>query len=178
MIRKFVVIILGLLGIADLSAMIKVSGVFADNMVIQRDAPVKVWGWGDKGELVTVIFNGQNLRTRTNNDGYWELQLKEMPFGGPYEMTVSGKSNEIKIKNILIGDVWVCSGQSNMEFQVKLSANAPKEIEAANYPMIRSLNVSRTVNASPQEDMAGEWEICSPSTVGNFTIMRVNFTDD
>ena len=148
MIRKFVVIILGLLGIADLSAMIKVSGVFADNMVIQRDAPVKVWGWGDKGELVTVIFNGQNQRTRTNNDGYWELQLKEMPFGGPYEMIVSGKSNEIKIKNILIGDVWVCSGQSNMEFQVKLSANAPKEIEAANYPMIRSLNVSRTVNAS------------------------------
>ena len=84
MIRKFVVIILGLLGIADLSAMIKVSGVFADNMVIQRDAPVKVWGWGDKGELVTVIFNGQNQRTRTNNDGYWELQLKEMPFGGHY----------------------------------------------------------------------------------------------
>ncbi|WP_278777715.1 hypothetical protein [Bacteroides nordii] len=63
----------------------------------------------------------------------------------------------LKSKNILIGDVWVCSGQSNMEFQVKLSANAPKEIEAANYPMIRSLNVSRTVNASPQEDMAGEW---------------------
>ena len=130
MIRKFIVIILGLLGITDLSAMIKVSGVFADNMVIQRDAPVKVWGWGDKGETVTVIFNGQNQRTRTNNDGYWELQLKEMSFGGPYEMTVSGKSNEIKIKNILIGDVWVCSGQSNMEFQVKLSANAPKEIEA------------------------------------------------
>lgn len=169
MIRKFIVIILGLLGITDLSAMIKVSGVFADNMVIQRDAPVKVWGWGDKGETVTVIFNGQNQRTRTNNDGYWELQLKEMSFGGPYEMTVSGKSNEIKIKNILIGDVWVCSGQSNMEFQVKLSANAPTEIEAADYPMIRSLNVSRTVNALPQEDMTGEWEICSPSTVGNFT---------
>lgn len=166
---RLITIIVGLICVTSLSAEIRISGVFNDHMVIQRDAPVKVWGWGDKGESITVTLNRQSRKTKVNNSGYWELQLKEMAYGGPYEMTVAGWSNKIRIKNILIGDIWICSGQSNMEFQVKTSDNAPKEIETANYPMIRSLNVSRTVSALPQEDISDKWEICSPSTVGNFT---------
>ena len=166
---RFVTGVFLLASIFQTSATIRLSGVFGDNMVIQRDVPIKVWGWGDKGEKVTVRFNGQKENTKVGRDGYWKVALKEMPFGGPYDMTVSGGDNTIELSNILIGEVWFCSGQSNMEFQVKLSDNAAKEIETADYPMIRSLNVPRTVRSTPQEDINGRWEVCSPSTVGNFT---------
>ena len=169
MIKRLVIVVLGLVCIFQLSAEIKLSGIFGDNMVIQRDAPVMIWGWGDKGESVTVHFNGQHRKTRVTKNGRWELVLEKMSFGGPYDMTIVGRENTIRIGNILIGDIWFCSGQSNMEFQVKEAYNASGEIEAADYSMIRSLNVPRTINALPQDDVKGRWEVCSPSSVGNFT---------
>lgn len=169
MARRFVTVVLGLVYILQLPAEIRLSGVFGDNMVIQRDTPVKIWGWGDKGESVAVHFNGQHRKTKVMKNGRWEVELEKMPFGGPYEMTVAGRKNTIRIGNILIGDIWFCSGQSNMEFQVKEAYNAAGEIESADYAMIRSLNVPRTISALPQENVKAQWEVCSPSVVGNFT---------
>ena len=159
MIKRLVIVVLGLVCTFQLSAEIKLSGIFGDNMVIQRDVPVMIWGWGDKGESVTVHFNGQHRKTRVMKNGRWELELEKMPFGGPYDMTIVGRENTIRIGNILIGDIWFCSGQSNMEFQVKEAYNAAGEIESADYFMIRSLNVPRTINALPQENVKGQWEV-------------------
>jgi len=148
---------------------VKFAGIFGDNMVLQRDAPVKIWGKADKGEQVILKFSGQQKKAKADKNGYWEVTLDEMKFGGPFELSAQGKSNTVTLKNILIGDVWICSGQSNMEFRVKSAFNAQKDIENADYPQIRSVNVPRTIEGKTLEDIDVKWEVCSPATVGNFT---------
>src|SRR6218665_1802861 len=88
--------------------------LFASNMVLQRDKPVKVWGWADAGEKIVLVFNGHTLSTKAGKDSSWQIMLPAMKYGGPYEMKITRK-NVIQFTNVLIGDVWVCSGQSNME---------------------------------------------------------------
>lgn len=154
---------------------VRLPGIFGDNMVLQRDRPVMIWGWSNPGENITVRLDRQTKKIRAGKDGKWKLSLDPMPAGGPFQMTVQGK-NTITINNILFGEVWICSGQSNMEWRVQNSNDPEKEIAAANYPRIRHIKVPNTVALEPQQDIGeAEWQVCSPETVGQFTAVGYFF---
>jgi sialate O-acetylesterase len=161
--------------INHLFANVRIARLFNENMVLQRNKEVPVWGEAAKGEKVTVIFNGQKLLTSTDQTGRWMVKLKPMNEGGPYEMIVKGK-NLISLKNILIGEVWFCSGQSNMAFMVSQANNSVGEIANANFPQIRYFNVAQRINAKPLSTMEkGEWQLCNPATVGSFSAVAYFF---
>ena len=159
----------------QLFANVKLARLFSDHMVLQRNKELPVWGEAAKGEKLTVIFNDQKLQTKADQSGHWMLKLKPMEEGGPYEMTVKGK-NIITLRNILIGEVWLCSGQSNMAFMVSQANNSENEIASANFPQIRYFNVAQRINAKPLTTMEkGEWQVCSPATVGSFSAVAYFF---
>jgi hypothetical protein len=137
-------------------------------MLIQRDAPVRVWGKADPDESVSVAFRGQTVRTQADALGRWSVTLAPAPAGGPFELTVQGK-NAITVKDVVAGDVWIASGQSNMGWTVRQSDNAGQEIAAASYPNIRLFKVALKVAHYPQEDVKGEWAQCSPESAGDFS---------
>ena len=148
---------------------------FNCNMVLQQGIEIPVWGWASPGEKVTVTFENNTASTRTGKNGRWRVNLPRMNYGGPYKMTVKGK-NFRTIENIMIGEVWVCSGQSNMEFKVKTTKNADAEIAAANYPNIRFFTVKKRVSKEPQENLEeGEWWLCSPESVADFSAVGYFF---
>jgi sialate O-acetylesterase len=143
-------------------------------MMIQRDAQVKLWGWADRGETVTVSLNGQTNNVKPDKDGIWRVTLNAVPAGGPYEMTISGSTNTVTVKNILSGDIWVCSGQSNMEMSVAGTRgkvnNWQKEIEEATYPQIRLLTVKKKISPAPLKDIETQgWTECNPQSIGDFS---------
>lgn len=149
---------------------VRLPNLFSNDMVLQREQPVKIWGWSDKGESVTIKFNGQKSSIKSNSKGFWQITLKPFSFGGPYNLIVKGKANQIVLKNILIGDVWVCAGQSNMGMSVNGVLNARDEIATANYPQIRLLTVSEDISSQIKTDItSGQWKICSPETIGSFS---------
>lgn len=170
----YLLLILFLLG-TYIHAEVSMPGIFSNNMVIQRDKPVTIWGWAGKNEKVEVSFNGQTATTKGDAKGRWKVSLKPMVHGGPYVMTVKGKGNTVTFDNVLIGDVWLCSGQSNMEWKVKDANNAGMEISNANYPNIRSFNVARDIRLAPSENVKGDWAVCSPATVGSFSAVGYFF---
>ncbi len=164
-----------LISVNQLFADVRVAKIFNDNMVLQRNKEVPVWGWATNGETVTVIFNSQEAVTKADQSGKWLVRLRPMKEGGPLEMIVKG-NNTIVFRNILIGEVWVCSGQSNMSFRVKYAKNAEEDIATANYPLIRSFTVPSKFLAKPLSDLeGGDWKICSPSTVDQFTAVGYFF---
>ena len=158
----------------SLFATIRLPTIFTDNMVLQRDRPIRVWGWADKGETITVSFNGAKQKTKAIADGSWMITLPSMIYGGPFEMSISGK-NKIIFKNILIGDVWVCSGQSNMEWGIKNTNNATKEIAESNYATIRLFTVEKQIAYRPLTDVEGKWMECNPITIGDFSAVAYFF---
>lgn len=163
----------------SVSAVIKLPSFITDNMMIQRDAPVKIFGWADRGENISVEFNGKKIETKTGKDGMWKIQFSPMQYGGPYEMNIKGKTENICIKNILIGDIWICSGQSNMEWIVYNSNDAQNEIAQAQYPDIRLLNIKPSLANFPQNNTDTDgWKICSPQSVGNFSAVGYFFGRD
>ncbi|MDU1889910.1 MAG: sialate O-acetylesterase [Dysgonomonas sp.] len=172
---KLLLLCLSLFSIGQAWALVKMPSIFNNDMVLQRDQIVNIWGWADKNEAVQVSFNNQIRKTKANKDGYWSVQLNPMNYGGPYRMEIKGKSNSIEFDNILIGDVWICSGQSNMEWTVSNVNNADEEIKAANYPLIRSFNVTKNMSFVPLNNLEGAWEVCSPNTVSNFTAVGYFF---
>lgn len=152
--------------------------IFGDNMVLQRDRTIIVWGWAQPKEKVRVTLNKQTKSATTGKDGKWKVELSAEAAGGPYQLIVKG-NNTITLKDVLIGDVWICSGQSNMEWPVRSSANAATEISSANYPTIRHFKVPNTVSSSPREDIpGGEWKVCSPETAGDFTAVGYFFAKE
>ncbi|MEQ1586915.1 MAG: sialate O-acetylesterase [Cyclobacteriaceae bacterium] len=148
---------------------IRLPKILGDNMVLQRNKPIKLWGWADAGEKVSVLFNNQSVSTKAGKNGTWLLTLKPETAGGPYQLILKGK-NTITLSNILIGEVWVCSGQSNMEWPVRNSNNAEDEIKNGNYPMIRHFTVQKSVSTQLEADVKGDdWKVCTPENVGDFT---------
>ena len=161
--------------ICSLRADITLPRVFGDNMVLQRDKPIPVWGKASPGEKVAVAFAGQEKATTAGENGSWQVTLDALPANKtPQSFVVSGK-NKLTLDNVLVGEVWLCSGQSNMEFLVEKSANPEEEKAAANFPEIRHFKVPRTSSAFPQADAKGNWQVCSPSTVGGFTAVGYFF---
>jgi sialate O-acetylesterase len=165
-----------LLSAGAVFADLRLPAVIGDNMVLQRGEKVSIWGWADPGEEVTVAVSWSTMKWSVTADkkGEWSFKMNSPKTGGPYEMTLSGK-NEINLGNILSGEVWVCSGQSNMQWSVKASANAEEEIAAADYPNIRLFTVTRKVAQKPQKDCQGSWSSCSPETVPGFTAVGYFF---
>lgn len=171
--KKFVFI--SLIVSALMCANVKMPLLFSDGMVLQRNKAIPVWGFADPNEKVAVHFNRQIVKTQADKNGKWTLNLNAEKAGGPFELSITGK-NKITIKNVLVGVVWICSGQSNMEFQVSKTVNAEKEIADSNYPMIRHFGVAQDLSGTPKDDLkAGKWELSNKETVGNFTAVGYYF---
>lgn len=149
--------------------------MFGDNMILQRDERIHVWGRANPGEEVSVLFAGNRALTRADRGGRWEAFLPPTEAGGSYEMTVAAGSGRITFGNVLVGEVWLCGGQSNMEWWVAVSADAEREIAAADYPQIRSLRVPKRISLAEEDDIEGEWVVCSPATAGDFTAVGYFF---
>ena len=143
--------------------------LFTDNMVIQRDTQAPVWGWAEAGERVTVTGSwGESAAAITDEQGHWKVKLPTPAAGGPHTITLQGK-NTIKLKNVLAGDVWLCSGQSNMQWTVANSNQPEEEAAQANYPQIRHFLVARNATTEAAKDCEGTWTVCSPETVLNYS---------
>jgi len=156
------------------------NALFSNNMVLQQGVNVPVWGKADNNEAVTVEICGQKVST-VAKEGKWFVELKPLKSGGPFEMTITG-ANTIKVTNILVGEVWLCSGQSNMDRKLGL-ANGQKPIvnwqneakDAANYPQMRQFTVPRLATATKVDDVKGKWMICDSISVKNFTAVGYFF---
>ncbi len=184
MIKTLVLSAFSILYFNVVNADIRLPALFNDNMVLQRDMKIPIWGWGDPGEKVVVHLGEQRVKTKTSPDGTWKLYLSPIESGGPYQLTISGK-NKIVIDNVLIGEVWVCSGQSNMAMTVGVSFNAKKEMAAANHPNIRFFQVKRAKTKQPLDDVfndptfsdtnVNKWVSCDSATVKNITAVGYYF---
>ncbi len=172
-----------LIAAATAAADVKLPALISDNMVLQQGRPVAIWGTADAGEQVTVSLGEQKQSATADASGQWKVQLGPLAKSGPLEMTVAGK-NTLTIHNVLVGEVWVCSGQSNMEMAVWNRGvfggvnNAEKEVAAADYPEMRLFTVKKAVAAKPQSDVQGQWVVASPTTVGSFSAAGYFFGRD
>jgi len=150
------------------SGHVSLPAIFSDHMVLQSDAKVPVWGRAEPGEQVTVTIAGQIKSTTTNTDGRWRIDLDKLRAGGPFILAVQAKETVI-INDVLVGEVWLCSGQSNMRMKVSDVANAKQEEAAADFPKIRMFTVYSAPAVTPLENCSGRWEICSPETAKDFS---------
>ena len=177
---KAVVLMLGLVlllvNAGAALAEVKLPAIIGDNMVLQQGKKVDIWGWAEPGEefMVGVSWLSMKWQVKADKEGKWSFKMAAPEAGGPYEMSMKGK-NTIQIKDIMVGEVWVCSGQSNMQMSVQGSANPTEETAAAKYPNIRLFTVQRQVADKPQADCVGSWVPCSPETVGGFSAVGYFF---
>jgi sialate O-acetylesterase len=168
------------------SAEVKLPNLISDHAVLQRGVPIPVWGWAQPGEKVTVSLHGKTKSTQADASGHWQVQLDAESAGGPYEMTVAG-TNSLTVKDLLIGDVWLASGQSNMAYGMKGNGVPPKGstmphtpelIAAATVPMLRLLKQPEHTATRPEDDTLGKWTLCLPSTVPEFSAIGYFFGRD
>ena len=147
-------------------AELRLPSLFGHHMVLQRDQENPVWGWADHGADVSVTFGGHTLQTKANEEGKWMLKLKPMK-GSSHALNMMGKSDDesLTLSNIVIGEVWVCSGQSNMQWALSQVYDPDLEIMSANYPNIRIISVPQVGTQDNQDDIDGQWDICTPATI-------------
>lgn len=156
-------------------ANVKLPYVLSSNMVLQRDAKTAIWGWADPGEKITVEFRNESVNTKATNDGHWLVKIQPGDAGGPFEMKIKGK-DELRLENILVGDVWVCSGQSNMEWPLVNANGGSEEVKNANYPNIRLFQVENNASPVPVDNTAAaKWEVCNAETVPGFSAIAYYF---
>lgn len=155
------------------SAAVQLPAVIGDNMVLQQQSEAPIWGWADPGEMVTVEPGWSNkvYQTKTAPDGLWMVLVETPSAGGPYTVDI----NDVQLKNVMIGEVWVCSGQSNMQWAVRQAMNPDEEITAADFPNLRLFYVAREFSDAPKEDCYGTWRECSPSTAATFSAVAYFF---
>ena len=159
----------GLVIAAPAVADVTMPHVFGSHMVLQRDQAIPVWGWADPEEKVSVQIGDQPaVTTAADQAGAWHVALPAMQAGGPFTVKIAGK-NAIALEDVWAGEVWLCSGQSNMEMVVASCLNPQQEIATANYPKIRHIAVPKSVASVPAKDFPGQWQVCSPETAGGFT---------
>jgi sialate O-acetylesterase len=159
---------IAILACSPLRADVKLPAIFSDRMVLQCDASVPVWGWAEPGEEVTVAVAGQEAKTKADADGKWSVRLTKLETGGPHVLTVQGK-NQLTVNDVLVGEVWLGSGQSNMAMSVNRALNYEQEQAAANLPQLRLFREDSGAADTPQAECKGSWEICTPETVGRFS---------
>ncbi|MEK6257375.1 MAG: sialate O-acetylesterase [Planctomycetota bacterium] len=158
----------------DARADVKLPNVFGNHMVLQQGQKNKVWGIAEHGETVTVTIEKQKHEATAGPDGKWQVMLDPLAVGGPYVMSVKGK-NEVKFDDILVGEVWVCSGQSNMQWSVNASTDADLEKVAAKYPKLRMINFPQVGTQEPIWTHDRQWQVCTPETVGGFSAVGYFF---
>lgn len=156
------------LAIALADADIKLPSIFSDHMVLQRDADIPVWGRAGPGENVTVSIAGQSKTATADKDGKWMVKLDKIDTTNALVMVIKGK-NTIEIQDVIAGEVWLCSGQSNMEMGVGGARDSGKETSSADFPRMRIFTVQHNSQSEPQDDCAGEWTVCSSRTAGRFS---------
>jgi sialate O-acetylesterase len=149
--------------------------VFGNHMVLQRDRPLPIWGRSTPSDVLVVSLAKTVVETKADAQGHWRLTLPPQPSGGPHQLTVRGTEHQRTIEDVMLGEVWVCSGQSNMELSVKEALHPREEISAAKYPKIRFFNVANAIAKEPQTDCDGRWCACSPNTVGDFSAVAYFF---
>jgi sialate O-acetylesterase len=173
--------LLGALGLTALAsstvarADVKVPNIFSDHMVLQREQVNRVWGTADAGEKVTVTIGDQKLETAADSDGKWEVKINPLPVGGPYELKIAG-NNTVTITDVLVGEVWICSGQSNMQWSINASYDADLEKLAAKNTQIRMINFPQVGRQEPvwsHDDR--RWTVCSPETLGSYSAVGYFF---
>lgn len=161
---------------ALLHAEVKPNILFTDGAVLQRGQNVPVWGTANDGEKITVEFAGQTATT-TAQGGKWKVELKPLEAGGPFVMKISG-DNEVTVNNLLVGEVWVASGQSNMEWPLNASFQPEVEKPKATFPHIRMITAKKVASLTPLDEVQGKWQECSPETVGGFSAVAYYFARD
>jgi sialate O-acetylesterase len=174
----FALAAVSLLGLAALlSAQVRLPAVIGDHMVVQQDKPVAIWGWAGKNEQVTVRFNGQEKKTVAGADGAWRVAFGSLKAGGsPLELAVSGaKSPEVVVKDILVGEVWLCSGQSNMEWAMGWLPNPVPQLLRADHPAMRLFLVPKRTADRPRDDIKAKWEPCTPDSARPFSAVAYYF---
>ena len=163
-----------LLGLGVGRAEVKVSNLFGDHMVLQRDIPAPIWGTAEAGEGVKVKFGGNEVATQADPAGKWTVKLPPQKANAtPQDLTIEGK-NTLVIRDVLVGDVWICSGQSNMEWNLG-GCNAPEDVQSANVLNLRRIKFNHVALAKPSMDIPGKWENCTPATAGGFTAVGYYF---
>lgn len=159
------------------AAELKLPTIVGDNMVLQRDQDLNIWGWDDAGQEVSVSFAGQSVKGKADDKGRWQVVLKPMQANAKgQEMVIAGSGgNKISLKNILIGEVWLCSGQSNMSFAVGRGYGGDLEALTANYPQIRMISVPNLASQEPKDHFKGQWDACDPAVTANFSAVGYYF---
>ena len=170
-IRAAIPVVILAVGLQSASAEVRLPRLLSDNMVLQRDRPIPIWGWAKPDEKVTVSLGNSSASTTAAANGQWSVKLPKLSAGGPYQLTVAG-TNTLTLGNILIGEVWVCSGQSNAGKPIGIHPgqqpclNYEKEIAAADYPQIRLMEVSPENPRTPGDDIPGaQWLVCTPQNI-------------
>ncbi len=171
----FLLFVLALLLQSAAYADVTLPFIISDNMVLQRDVPVNIWGWAKPGERITVAMADQKISVKTSTSGEWKVQFKPIPAGGPFEMKISGK-NDLVLKNILVGDVWVCGGQSNMEWPLSQSRNWIADKSTLDNPKIRLFYVPKNMSMKPLPNTKEAlWEMCDAKTAASFSAIGYYF---
>ena len=159
-------------------AEIKLPNIFSNEMVLQRESDVSLYGWARPNEEFAIYtsWDDATVQVKTGNDAKWEIQVSTPKAGGPYQISFKGVDNEIILQNVLIGEVWLCSGQSNMEWSANSKIdNRDFEVENANYPNIRLFTVEKRTADYPLDNVIGTWETCSPETMQDFSAVAYFF---
>lgn len=161
---------------APLHADVRLPSLIGDHMVVQQGKPIRLWGWADAGEQITASFSDASATATTDKAGHWQLTLPARAASTvPQALTITG-TNSIVVQDVLVGEVWLCSGQSNMEWPMTKTNHGPKEIPVAERPQIRLFDVSQHIKkATPQDDVPGEWQACSPESVAGFSAVGYHF---
>ena len=177
--KKFTILLIGYVLFCTqpfAHAEVTLPNIFGDNMVLQRDMPTPIWGWAAAGEEVTVSLQDTDYTVQTTADakGNWRTKLPAMSAGGPYILHIAA-SNTLELTNVMFGEVWICSGQSNMEWPVRASKDSEAEIAAADYPLIRLFNIPHKASGLLVPDVEAEWHPTTPETIPNFSAVAYAF---
>src|SRR5579875_1970189 len=176
--KKSVVALLPVLALLltslPVAAEVTVPHILSDHMVLQRDRPIHLWGWANPGEEVTATLHGTSASTKANGIGHWNIYLPPEHAGGPYTVTIEG-TNTITLTDVMIGDVWFASGQSNMQLPLMgfpgsaVVTNGQEEIRNATQPELRLLHIPANALPYPQQDQPASWTLCTPQTAASFS---------
>lgn len=156
---------------------IKLPAVIGDNMVLQQNSEVAIWGWGDPGSEIKVTgsWSKDTVKSKVSNFAEWKLKIKTPAAGGPFTLSIKG-NEEVVLKNVMIGEVWICSGQSNMEWSADSKiVNGEEEVKNANHPNIRLFHVRKMGSETPQNNVFAKWETCTPETMHSFSAVGYFF---
>lgn len=158
----------------SVQADVRLPAIIGSHMVLQQKLANPIWGWADAGEEVTVSINGQTKSSQTGADGKWSVVLDPQEVGGPFTLTIKGK-NELTLENVMVGEVWLASGQSNMQWNVQNSTSSGNDIKQADLPNLRLITVPNVSKTTPQDNFNGKWEPCTPQNVPGFSAVAFFF---